>query len=362
MKVVQTIAIAIFALAILAAVTACKDEKAAEATPIVRPVLSVVVSAQAGRASGFAGIVEPRYQTSLGFHILGRIIRRDASLGDSVRKGARLAALDPVALELAVRSSRASLASSEAQLTNAASTELRQRRLLANDNTSQAQYESAQKALETATASVAQARASLAKAEQQLGYAELHAEFDGVVTSLQAEVGQTVSPGQVVMVVARPDVPEAVVDVPDSLVGVLREGAAFQVALQLDPSIRANGQLREMAPQSDPTTRTRRVRIALDGPPQAFRLGTTIHATLAATTAQLIEVPVASVVEKAGKALVWVVDPATSKVFAREITIAARHDNVVQVSDGLTPGMRVVIAGANSLAAGQLVRVPEESR
>ena len=54
----------------------------------------------------------------------------------------------------------------------------------------------------------------------------------------------------------------------------------FDIALQLDPSMRAAGSVREIAPQADSTTRTRRVRITLDGPPESFRLGTTITATV----------------------------------------------------------------------------------
>ena len=88
--------------------TACREEQAAE-TPPVRPVLSVVVEPQTRAGLGFAGTVEPRYKSDLGFRVLGRIISRDVNVGDVVRKGQRLAALDPVAYQLAVRSAQAEL-------------------------------------------------------------------------------------------------------------------------------------------------------------------------------------------------------------------------------------------------------------
>ena len=59
---------------------------------------------------------------------------------------------------------------------------------------------------------MASAQANLAKAIEQLGYAELKADFAGVVTAVEAEVGQVVSAGQSVVTVARPDIREAVVD------------------------------------------------------------------------------------------------------------------------------------------------------
>ena len=85
----------------------------------VRPVLSAVAERQVGASASFAGTIEPRYSASLAFRVLGRVITRDVNAGDSTKKGARLAALDPVPFDLAVRDARAGLANVEAQLTNA---------------------------------------------------------------------------------------------------------------------------------------------------------------------------------------------------------------------------------------------------
>ena len=60
--------------------------------------------------------------------------------------------------------------------------------------------------------------------------------------------------------------------------GLARPGTRFGVALELDPSVRAEGAVREIAPQADPVSRTQRVRITLDDPPPSFRLGTTVAA------------------------------------------------------------------------------------
>ena len=89
-----------------------------------------------------------------------------------------------------------------------------------------------------------------------------------------------VQPGQTIVTVARPDIREAVVDLPESIGRDLRPEARFDIALQVDPSVRAAGTVREIAPQADPATRTLRVRITLDSPPESFRLGTTITAAV----------------------------------------------------------------------------------
>ena len=176
------------------ALAACKEDKDEGAA---RSAGALDRRCSANRQGlGFTGTVEPQYRAILGFRVLGRLIVRHASVGDVVHKGALLAALDPVALELAVRAAAADLSNALAQLANATATETRQRTLLEQKTTTEAQFELAQQAREAAAAAVVRARANLAKAQEQLGYAELRSDFDGVVTAVDAEVGQVVSAGQ----------------------------------------------------------------------------------------------------------------------------------------------------------------------
>ena len=342
---------------ILLALAACHKRQSA---PPIRPVLSIVVSPEATAKSGFAGTIEARYQSKFGFRVLGRIIARDVKVGDRINSGTQLAALDPVPFELAVRTAEADVANAEAQLHNATASEERQRNLFNHGATAKAQFETAQHGLEEAKAGVTRTRANLDKAKEQLGYTKLHTDFDGVVTAVSAEVGQVVQPGQTVATVARPDVREAVVDVPDAIVGELPKGASFRVTLEADLSTRVTGQVREIAPSADAATRTRRIRITLDNPPEKFRLGTVVKAIATARVGANSELPVTALFERDGKSMVWVVDDAKKTVSTREVKIAARRAEVVDVSEGLPPGTRVVTAGVHSLTNGQSVKVPEE--
>ena len=348
------------ALSMIGLLAACQEEHHAETTA-PRSVLTVFAAPQTARTVGFAGTVEPRYKSDLGFRVLGRVISRDVNVSDVVRKGQRLATLDPLTYQLAVRSAQADLVSATARLENAAATEFRQRTLLQQNITTQAQYDAAKQARESAEAGVTSARANLDKAEEQLGYAELRAEFDGVVTATEAELGQVVQPGQTVVSVARPDIRDAVVDLPESIGRDLRPGARFDIALQVDPSVRAAGSVREIAPQADPATRTLRVRITLDNPPESFRLGTTITASVTRQAASGIELPASALLERDGRTMVWVVDPATRTVSTRDVTIAARDGSAVRILDGLTSGTRLVTAGVHSLTPNQTVKIADEA-
>lgn len=344
-------------LALLALAGCSRSEE--KPPEIVRPVLSVVIEPKTVETFGFAGSVEPQYSADLAFRLLGRVVSRDVKVGDLVTKGTTIAALDPTALELAVQASKADLSNAQAQFANAAASEERQRALLASANTSQSVFDAAQQARQAAAAGVERANAALAKSQEQLGYARLFSDFDGVVTAVGAEVGQTVSPGQTIVTVARTDPREAVVDIPDQLTGDLTVGTPFEIILQSLPTIKTDAKLREVAPQSEGATRTRRVRLTLINPPSAFRLGSTITATRMTKVAPTIELPMSALLEKDGSQKVWIVDPQSSSVSTREIKVASKNGGSFTVAGGLEAGMRVVTAGVHSLTEGQKVKVPE---
>ncbi|MBR1218912.1 efflux RND transporter periplasmic adaptor subunit [Bradyrhizobium sp. U87765 SZCCT0131] len=337
----------------------CKEEAA---VPVpVRPVLSMVVEPGLAGGAAIVGTVQPQFKTDLGFRVLGRLIARPVNVGDMVEKGQVVASVDPAALELAVRSATAAVSSAQAQLANAAGAEGRQRTLLETEATSRATFETAEQARAAAQASVVQAEANLTKAREQLGYARLKADFAGVVTAVGAEVGQVVSPGQSVVTVARPDIREAVIDVSEDIAASLRIGQTFTVSLQLNPAIKAEGKVREIAPQADQVTRTRRVRITLETPPEAFRLGTTVTTTLAGSDARVLRLPGSAVLTRDGKTYVWLVDTASRTVALREVQ-GAPDDGGLRVTGGIAPGVRVVTAGVHSLKEGQKVRIDQEAQ
>jgi RND family efflux transporter MFP subunit len=323
-------------------------------------VLYTVVNPQTTLTMGpFAGSVEPRYKTQLGFRIFGRLIARDAEVGGLVKRGARLAALDPALQAAALRSAEAELASAEAQLANATGAEARQRALFERGDTPIAQVELLQKNREAAAARVVQAQAGLTKAKEQLSYTVIAAETDGVITAWDAEIGQVVPAGKTVVTVARPDVKEAVFDLPEQPLASLSAGATVEIALQLDPSIVTQGRVREIAPEADQATRNRRVKFALDAPPEAFRIGSTVTASLTKPVAPLVILPATALKERDGKTSVWVIDPGKLTVQERGVTVSERGSGTVTVTAGLSKGERVVTAGAYSLASGQAVQVDE---
>jgi membrane fusion protein, multidrug efflux system len=326
----------------------------------VRPVLSTIVEPTPSGDPVFVGAVEPRFKTDLAFRVLGRLIARRANLGDTVTEGQTVAAIDPLPLELAVRSARAELAKTQAQLETASAAEQRKRMLILTNATSRQSLDDAEHVRAGAEASVAHAQANLTKAIEQLGYAQVKADFAGVVTAVSAEEGQVVSPGQTVVTVARPDVREAVVDIGTDFPVPLRIGLPFSVSLQLLPTVQVEGRIREIAPQADPVTRTYRVRIALRDPPPSFRLGSTVTVKLGGDQSSTLRLPTSAILSKDGETFVWVVDLPASTVSLHKVDLVMDGAGA-RVSGGLAAGARIVTAGIHSLKSGQKVRIEQDA-
>ena len=320
-----------------------------------RPVLTLTArSVDTASFGPFVGSVDARFQTNLGFQVGGRIIAREVNVGDRVKQGARLAAVDATLLRLAVQSAQADLANAKAQLANAVLTENRSRALVVTETASRAQVDTAVAARETAAAKVSQAEASLRQAQNVLGYAELVAPYEGVITAVNSDVGKVVSAGDIIVTLARPDVREAVVDVPDYLADELKAYPSFDVVLAGEPSIRTTATLRQLAPASDAVTRTRRARLALRDPPNAFRLGSTISVSATRKVTPYIAIPVSALTGPADKQSVWIVDPVKAVVTARPVKRVSNKAGYAVV-EGLENGDIVVEAGVDTLQAGQAI-------
>jgi RND family efflux transporter MFP subunit len=339
---------------------ACSEKEPEHAPP--RPVLySVVKTQQQATLGRYAGTIEARYETTVGFRTNGRIASRTVNVGDNVAKGTLLATLDPSDQENQLRASEGQMASANAQWLEAQADARRQTELFDRGVGAQANLDDAQTRLKTTRATLDQAAADVQHAKDQVGYTRLLSDFDGVVTAWRAEIGQVVAAGQEVLTLAQPDVREAVFDLPDEQVATLPADARFTVTSQLQSDVHAQAHIREMAPQADATTRSRRVRLTLEQSPEELRLGTTINVQLSSQAPAHATLPASVLIEQgnanAGHAQVWVIEPKSLAVTQRTVQVLARNGDQVVIGDGVQDGDWVVRAGVNSLKPGQVVKL-----
>ena len=322
----------------------------------VRPVRALTLAAgSVGASAEFSGDVRPRYESRLGFRVGGKISARKVDVGTVVKKGQMLMQLDPQDLRLGLQQAQANLRAAQTNYELARADMKRYQDLRSQNFVSQAVLDQKVAAAHSAQASVDAARAAAREQANQTGYASLVSDTDGVVTAIDAEVGQVVQAGTPVVRVARTDEKEVVIGVPEDQVDELRSVGAVKVKLWADPDRSMRGRIREVAPVADPATRTYTVKVAI--PPQDdVRLGMTAVVQLAqADAGSALRVPLSALYQNKGATSVWVIENGAVRLVP--VQVAGVSGNDVLLAGGVKPGQAIVTAGVNLLKPGQKVTV-----
>jgi membrane fusion protein, multidrug efflux system len=335
----------------------CKRE-AAEETPPVRPVRTVIVEKGGlGKTIVLTGQIQAEKEVALAFRIGGRIIERLADSGDRVTPDQALAKLDPQNELNALRSVQAALSAAKGRLEQDSNHFHRQQTLLQQGWATRATFDQAQQALRTAQAAVDDAEAQVEIAEDRVSYTQLKAGLKGTITRRSAESGEVVQPGQTIFIIARDSGWDAAFDVPAQVLRTTPGEADMIVALTDDPAVTAKGRVRQIDPQADPITRTFKVRVAIDDPPAEMRLGATVSGRMEVDHGHGISLPASALTSNDKGPAVWVVEPDKFTVALKPIEVLRFDPGTVVISSGLNGGEIVVTAGVQALHPGQKVRL-----
>ena len=309
----------------------------------------------------FSGEVRARVESRLGFRVAGKIVQRQAELGQRVQAGQVLAQLDPQDYQLAAQAARAQAAAAQTQRDLAAADLRRYRELRAQNFISGAELERREASHKAAQAQLEQAQAQVAAQGNQARYTTLVADVAGVVTGIDAEVGQVVSAGTPVVRIAQEGARDVVFSVPEDRATQLRVGSPVQVR-GWTPGEELEGQVREVAASADPVTRTYLVKVRIDAagaPP----LGATVYArprALSNQGAPVIKLPTSALRQDGDGSAVWVLDTQSMRVRSQPVKVATVDGNEAVIAEGLAPGQQVVTAGVHVLAPEQQVSIYRE--
>ncbi len=286
---------------------------------------------------------------------------RSVDLGSQVKKGQLLARLDPQDADLNAASARATLAAAESDLEFASAELKRYEDLLGKKFVSQGVYDGKLNAYKAALAKRDSARALASVSGNQANYTSLVADADGVVTAINAEPGQVVTSGQVVVRVARLGEKDAVINVAENQLAGVRANPDAKISLWANPGKLYSGKVREIAASADAATRTYTVKVALEDADEALRWGMSANVgfTGSARTPQVIVLPLTALTQTDDKSgarpAVWVVG-SDSKVQLKNVAVGRYGENGVVIVSGLSGGETVVTAGVHMLRAGQTVK------
>ncbi|MBI5842471.1 MAG: efflux RND transporter periplasmic adaptor subunit [Chloroflexi bacterium] len=177
----KTLLILVLLLAV--ALTACGQAPTTAAIPTVQLDAGPSQGNTSSGAVTASAEVVPASKVELSFPTIGTIQTVDVKVGDTVTAGQALASLNTVILEAKVAEAEANVATADTQV-----------RYLRRVGPGQEQLDSAKADLDRANAALEMAKAMLAQAT-------LVTPIDGTVVSVELSVGETATPGLVVVVV-----------------------------------------------------------------------------------------------------------------------------------------------------------------
>lgn len=331
---------------------------------ILRPVKYEKVAYIGGeKTRQFSGTAKTEKIVNLSFRSSGIITKLDMTLGQKVKKGQLLGALDNVSARLSYESSIESKNSSESQMNTAKLNLNRIRTLYEKGSSSLSDYESAKNSYRTALASFESAKRSVAIQQDQIQFGYLYALEDGVIASVSAEVDENVSPGHVVGVLNAGATIEIGLGIPESIINEIKRDMKVKVKFTAISNQIFNAVVTEVAPAIDLSTSTYPVTVMILDTDQRIKSGmaaTVIFEFIDQAFANnILMVPFVAVGEDSNGRFVFVLEEKEGKLYVnrKSITTGDLYPEGFEVISGLEVGQKIATAGLQTLLNGQEVKL-----
>jgi len=334
--------------------------------PPAPPPSGVVALADITQTVQAAGVLQAKTKVDVGAQVSGQIQTLHVQLGQQVKKGELLVALDPELARSDVAQAEAALAQARAQLdasrvdAEAARREVaRQRRLLAGQATATTEAERAETdlakieaALRGQAATVARFEADLENRKLRLSYTRITAPMDGTVVNLPVQAGQTVIAVQVtpvMLTLADLDTITVRAKVAEADIQSIKPGQAARFSTLSGEGKRYEGRLRVIQPVPERAGNAvfYNVLFDVDNRDRALFSDMTVQVDIeTGSVKQVPAIPIVALGERNhqdGRFTVQVLDAANRQT-PRQVKVGLQDGARVQVLDGVKAGEKVLLA------------------
>lgn len=365
--------------------SSCGSEPPRRAAPSQTAPIAVgttAVSAQEWPASYEAtGSVRARTSATISSKVMGYVQQVNALVGDHVRHGQLLIALEVRDLDVSLSRAEAghaevesaipelenATAAAKANLDLAQVTFKRIQELAAKKSVSNQEFDEASARLKAAQANYemtlsrrTQLNSKLAEMEQEVraagvmrDYAKLSAPFSGVVVSRTVEPGNLATPGAPLLTIEQEGVYRLEASVDESKLASVHVGQAAEAVIDAADR-KLNARVSEIVPAVDSASRAYIVKLDLPSSPQ-LRSGMFGRAIFPLGVQKVVAIPAAALLERGQLQSVFVVE--TGLAHIRLVTTGRRMGDAVELLSGLNEGERIVLPVPPGLQDGASVEV-----
>jgi membrane fusion protein, multidrug efflux system len=292
------------------------------------------------------GTANANEQVSVRAPVTERITQLGFSDGAFVQRGQMLAVLAQGQETASLASAQARAREAEQQLARIA--ELHRRGFATNAS------------LDAQTATAAAARAAANEASASISDRVVRAPFSGVVSLRRISVGAVVTAGDEIATVS--DIGSIKLDfsVPETMLANVQVGQSVIAKAAAFPETQFEGRIQAIDPVINPQTRTATLRAILPNRGGTLKPGMLLNVTISSGTRTSPAVPELALIREGDQSFVYTVGKG-GKAKRLPVVTGGRDGTLVEITEGLAAGDRIVIEGVVKLSEGATVRTsPQE--
>ena len=307
----------------------------------------IIEAREVASIRAFEGRVEAIHQSTVAAQISDRIVELPFDVDSFVAKGSVIVRFRDTRQVAGVTQAQAALTEAHARLNEAQSEFDRVRQVYAKKLVAKAALDKARAALDAARSRAQAAEAGLSEARELLERTLVRAPFDGIVTARHVEIGETPNVGQPVLTGLSLDKLRVVIDVPQSLLPLIRnedhEGCCkARVYKPGDEEFIEVAKL-TVFPIADAASHAYPVRLDLPEGQHGLYPGMFVKVTLLTGTRKALLIPVSAVMHRSEVSAVYVLGE-SGRVTLRHVRVgAANAEGLVEVYAGLDGGERLAL-------------------
>jgi multidrug efflux pump subunit AcrA (membrane-fusion protein) len=198
--------------------------------------------------------------------------------------------------------------------------------------------------------------------------AAVPAPVGGVVVSLPAQVGMTISQAVSLARIAGGNALEIKLFVAERFISKITMGLPCEVTLDAYPGESFRGRVSEISPTIDAASRTMEIRVSVENPENRLKAG--MFAKVKIVTERkdrIVKIPASAMIRRFGENYIFTVetdtrDPAYRIARRKSVTPGIIIDGVMEVQQGLKAEEEIIVKGQTLLEDGSRINVIERTQ
>ncbi len=306
---------------------------------------------------GFDASLAPRVSLDVTTQVGGEVSKVLVGPGDRVEEGRILARLSNPEVGFGLEAARLAVREAELEVAAAQRRLSRREALAAKGFVGDEELADLRWKLERARVALDRARLQRDQAAQRASALVLRSPVAGMVSVVGlGPVGSRVGPGTLAFRIVTPEELVARLRVTEARSEAMAPGNPVTVTKMTPDRVTVQGEIIALAPVLDPQTGLREVTVLVPNPDGRLIPGGLAHVSLVvARRERALLAPAMAVRFDGDRARVFRVEGGQARLV--EVGLGIRGERVVEVTSGLEPGDRVVVAGQQGLHDGSRVRV-----